>query len=249
MKLYAVANPENRSGKTTSVVSIAGALAKEGLSVLIIDLDPTCSLSNWVATPSKSATALVSGRFGSVLGERISSTTHGDHIDVVAADRSLEEKRGTEDKKVEERLRRFWEATVAYEYGLIDTPSSSDALSTGALRACDSALVPIRATSGAVGRLTEVMQLINSVGPASMCGAFACRVEVKSIYSTHVPLTLRRKVGLINQGGGAFQTYIRETPSVRAAFTAGEFPGSHDKTMKAVMDYSNLVSELINNKD
>ncbi len=45
MKIIAIANPAGGCGQTTTVVSLAGALASEGFAVLIVEADPRANIS------------------------------------------------------------------------------------------------------------------------------------------------------------------------------------------------------------
>ena len=47
MHIWAVANQKGGVGKTTTVVSLAGLLADQGLDVLLVDLDPHGSLTSY----------------------------------------------------------------------------------------------------------------------------------------------------------------------------------------------------------
>lgn len=48
MCTIAVMNEQGGSGKTTTTISLAAALAERGLSVLVVDLDPQASASLWL---------------------------------------------------------------------------------------------------------------------------------------------------------------------------------------------------------
>lgn len=47
MKIISFLNPKGGSGKTTAVINVATALAKQGYHLAVVDTDPQMSLTNW----------------------------------------------------------------------------------------------------------------------------------------------------------------------------------------------------------
>lgn len=56
MKVWTIANQKGGVGKTTSVASLAGALIKRGMRVLMIDTDPHASLGYYLGIDSETVT-------------------------------------------------------------------------------------------------------------------------------------------------------------------------------------------------
>ncbi|MGL6124655.1 MAG: ParA family protein, partial [Shewanella sp.] len=52
MKVWTIANQKGGVGKTTTVASLAGTLAKRGKRVLMIDTDPHASLGYYLGVDS-----------------------------------------------------------------------------------------------------------------------------------------------------------------------------------------------------
>ena len=65
MRTIAVVNRKGGSGKTTTAVSVAAALAERGLPILLVDLDPQASASTWLAEESTDR-----GAFAAFVGSR-----------------------------------------------------------------------------------------------------------------------------------------------------------------------------------
>ncbi|GAL14463.1 chromosome (plasmid) partitioning protein ParA [Vibrio astriarenae] len=56
MKVWSVANQKGGVGKTTTTITLAGLLAKQGKRVLLVDTDPHASLSSYLGIDSDEIT-------------------------------------------------------------------------------------------------------------------------------------------------------------------------------------------------
>ena len=56
MRVWTVVNQKGGVGKTTTTISLAGALIKQGLKVLVVDMDPHASLSYYLKVQNTSVT-------------------------------------------------------------------------------------------------------------------------------------------------------------------------------------------------
>ena len=236
MKTFALINLKGGSGKTTSVVSLAAAWAKSNQDVLVVDLDPQASLSEWLRAETHGAAGLLKG---AISPSEAVEATKWNGIDVVGANRSLaalEDIRAGKLVRGMETLLRA--AEDVYDYVLIDPPPSVGNLVITALLSADNTITPVQAAKGAVGGLEDTLGLIRRVGGAKLLGAFACRVDVRTSSDKQVPMLLKDELG-----NKAFDTYIRETVRVREAETADTPPPFHERCT-AVEDYENLADEI-----
>lgn len=74
MKIIAIANPAGGCGQTTTVVSLAGALASEGFAVLIVEADPRANISAFFKNKT-TAPRVLADLFGNAPG----------HLDEISA--------------------------------------------------------------------------------------------------------------------------------------------------------------------
>lgn len=241
MTVYALTNLKGGSGKTTSAVALGEAMSVAGQSVLVIDLDPQSTLSRWIAQPAEHATRLLRGNFDAQ--EHIAEVTTGLHL--VASDRSLARVEDLRASRLAARLERLYEASQdVYDAVLVDPPPSVGSIVLAVLMASDAVLAPVEASSGAVDGLGDTLSLIRRVGGASFAGTFACRVDVRTNLDKQVPELLIQEFGRADEGGKAFDTFIRETVQMREAQAAHVLPSRYAEQMTAVQDYASLAHEL-----
>jgi chromosome partitioning protein len=174
-RITAITNQKGGVGKTATTIGLAGALAEQGLSVLIVDLDPQGHCTNGLKVPKAPSgpgaanlyRALVGEYTGGVAGLAVTHSEPGKgRIDVIP--NSFEMFMATRDvdktKAREQRLARFLApARGVYDHMLIDAPPSLDILTDNALTAADGALVPVQAEDSSLDALTLLLPQIAAV--------------------------------------------------------------------------------------
>lgn len=166
-KIIAVANQKGGVGKTTTAVNLAAALGDMGKRVLLADTDPQGNTTSGVGVDrrgckvsayevmiggAKAQDALVKTEFKNL-------TLLPSHIDLAAAELEL--------AAVENRESVLKDALSPirgeYDYIIIDCPPSLGLITTNALTAADTILIPIQCEYYALEGLSQLMATIRQV--------------------------------------------------------------------------------------
>jgi chromosome partitioning protein len=166
--VVAVANQKGGVAKTTTCLSLGGALAELGHSVLLMDLDPQASLTLSLGLdPADVRHTALDTLLGhhSLVGVSRESAQFG--LDIVPASRELIVLDSLMHDKPEEqlRLRRKLDVYVKniYNFVLIDCPPSAGNLTLNALTAADLLIIPVQCEFYAAHSLRQTLKLVQRV--------------------------------------------------------------------------------------
>ncbi|MGR5119224.1 ParA family protein [Vibrio astriarenae] len=152
MKVWSVANQKGGVGKTTTTITLAGLLAKQGKRVLLVDTDPHASLSSYLGIDSDAVTSSLFELFQlkSLSEESVKPLVHStpiEGIDIVPAHMSL----ATLDRVMGNRsgmgliLKKGLMALRGhYDHVIIDCPPILGVMMVNALAASDRILIPVQ---------------------------------------------------------------------------------------------------------
>ncbi|MBW8190782.1 ParA family protein [Neiella marina] len=153
MMVWTVANQKGGVGKTTTAVSLAGLMADRGYNVLLVDMDPHCSLGYYLGLDVESLEhtgydVFVHGR--AATREQVKQSIHAtsiDGIDIMPANMAM----ATLDRKfghtegmgliLRHALNRVKQD---YDVVLVDCPPVLGVLMVNALAASERVLVPVQ---------------------------------------------------------------------------------------------------------
>jgi len=143
VKIIAISNQKGGTGKTSTTVNLAAALTRAEKTILLVDMDPQGSLTEYFIDPNTLTTTIYNALLD---GATVSPLVIGDQIqlipatiDLAAAEIQLPAKRNQE-RTLSRFLRQF---TGKFDYCLLDCPPSLGVLTANALTAADMVLVPV----------------------------------------------------------------------------------------------------------
>lgn len=249
MQTVAVANQKGGSGKTTTAVNMAAALSELGHRVLLVDLDPQSSASDWLGVADSEgalhAALLKGGELRGLVRE-----TAIERVAIIPASSALWEAESDLTRKLawESRLRRGLDSIDgrAFDVCLIDCPPSLGALSVNALTAAHAVLVTVEASAMALAGVAGLVDLIENVRAHAgnpelrLGGLLVCRVRPQTKIGEEVPAILRGQYKDL-----VFRTVIRESvrlteaPSHRLPITI------YDKAGAGAEDYRAAAREFV----
>jgi chromosome partitioning protein len=171
-RVFTVANQKGGVGKTTTTVNLAAALAKSGMRVLAIDLDPQGNASTGLGVEHRHDTVSV---YDVIIGETpmeevVQSSPEFPTLDCVPATIHLA---GAEielvslvarEQRLRTALRAFLDAAEdPYDYVFIDCPPSIGLLTINAFVAATEVLIPIQCEYYALEGLSQLLRNIDLI--------------------------------------------------------------------------------------
>ena len=168
MRVWAAANQKGGVGKTTTVVSLAGELHREGKTVLLIDLDPHGSLTSYFKYDPDSHEPSVYHLFQTpaVPLREILLDTSMDGVKLLPATTALatlDRQLGTQEGKglvITKALTQYFDE---FDYCLIDCPPLLGILMVNALAAASHLLVPVQTEFLAIKGLERMLHTLHMI--------------------------------------------------------------------------------------
>jgi chromosome partitioning protein len=248
MRTIAVVNQKGGSGKTTTAVNLAAALGEKGRRVLLLDLDPQHSATDWLgAHDGYKGVFSVFAENGNLLD--VVSNSKVPEVDVVPSSSWLVgvEKILAGEVGAETILRRNLESVAEerWDYALVDCPPTLGVLTVNALVAAKEVLVPVEAHVMALSGLAQLIETVELVQERlnpelRITGILACRVDARTRHAQEVVEQLRERFGKL-----VYRSVIRENVRVAEAPSFSTPITLYDGRSYGAADYRALAEEVL----
>ena len=230
-KVIAVANQKGGVGKTTSAVNIAAWLGAKGKKTLLVDIDPQGNSTSGVGFDRRTLKT-TSYDILSVIPSK---------ADLAAAEIELADLNGRESvlKKALAPLR------TEFDYIIIDCPPSLGLITTNALNASDSVLIPVQCEYYALEGLSQLMSSVQAVKRR-----YNDRLELEGVLLTMYDGRLNLTQQVVTEikkyfPRKVFATVIPRTVRLSEAPSYGQPILYYDKSNKGCIAYGALADEIL----
>jgi chromosome partitioning protein len=248
MRRIAILNQKGGSGKTTTAVNLAAALAESGRRVLLMDLDPAAAASSWLAVKENGKGILEALTAEKSLADLVQPTSCPgleiipSSLSLSGAEKALAGEIGVESllrKKIAKLPQDRW------DYLILDCPPSLGLLTINALSAALEVLIPVEAHIIALDGLVSLTQTAEVVKERlnpelAICGILACRMDQRTNHAREVVESLRQKFGSL-----LYKTKIRENVRLAECPSFGEPITRYASSSSGAEDYRSLAKELL----
>lgn len=250
-KIIAAANQKGGVGKTTTAVNLAAALGDMGKKVLLVDADPQGNTTSGVGVDRRNCGAtiyevLISGakaKEALVKTEFKNLTLLPSNMDLAAAELEM--------AALENREAVLKNALAPirgdYDFLLIDCPPSLGLITTNALTAADTILIPIQCEYYALEGLSQLMNTVRRVKrqynelldiEGVLLTMYDGRLNLTQQVVEEVKKYFPRKV---------FKTVIPRTVRLSEAPGFGQPALYYDRSSRGAKAYGELAEEVVKN--
>ena len=258
-KVIAMVNQKGGVGKTTTSINLAASLGILSKKVLMIDLDPQGNATTGVGINKGDVeNSIYEVLIGQAVIEDAIIKTKYKNMSIIPAYTNLagidivfinKERKAVADGQVFDKTGELKKSVLKikdnYDYIIIDCPPSLGVLTTNALAASDSVIIPVQCEFFA---LEGVMQLMNTIMLAQK--KINPNLEIEGVLLTMLYSRTNLGLEVVENIRGFFKERVYDTIIPRLvrlseAPSHGKPIAAYDPTSKGTLAYLNLAKEVI----
>lgn len=248
-KIICVANQKGGVGKTTTAMNLAACLGVLEKKVLLVDADPQANATSGVGfDPRNIKTGLYECLINEIHPSDVILNTESPNLDLLPAHIDLV---GAELELISQPNREFMMRTVLekisdnYDFILIDCAPSLGIVTTNALTAAHSIIIPIQCEYFALEGLGKLLNTIKIVQ-----NRLNKELDIEGLLLTMYDTRLRLSNQVVEEVKTHFQemvfnTIIQRNVRLGEAPSFGETIIMHDANSKGAINYLNLAREIL----
>ena len=253
----AISNQKGGVGKTTTTVNLAAGLARNGLKILVVDLDPQGNASTALGVEHREGTvSSYELLLGACTPEQViqRSTANGNlfcipaTIDLAAVEIELVSKVRRE-YRLRDALSPEFIKEAGFDYVFVDCPPSLGLLTTNALNAVEEVLIPIQCEYYALEGVNQLLKYITMVqhqlNPQLHISAILLTMfDGRTKLAEEVSADVRNTFGAL-----VLRNRIPRSVKVSEAPGFGQTVLDYDPGARGSMAYMDAAKELANRGD
>ena len=253
----AISNQKGGVGKTTTTVNLAAGLARNGLKILVVDLDPQGNASTALGVEHREGTvSSYELLLGACTPEQViqRSTANGNlfcipaTIDLAAVEIELVSKVRRE-YRLRDALSPEFIKEAGFDYVFVDCPPSLGLLTTNALNAVEEVLIPIQCEYYALEGVNHLLKYITMVqhqlNPQLHISAILLTMfDGRTKLAEEVSADVRNTFGAL-----VLRNRIPRSVKVSEAPGFGQTVLDYDPGSRGSMAYMDAAKELANRGD
>jgi chromosome partitioning protein len=246
-QIIAITNEKGGVAKTTTTLSLGGALVEEGKEVLLIDLDAQANLTIGLGiSPAKARRSIADVMLNAVSLLSASRETAIPGLDLVPSgpDMLLSERFLTIRQDYEKILAGALATLTTYDYVLLDCPPSLGAVSLNAMTAAGMVIIPTQpeyfSVNGLRGALNSIRKVRNQYNPALFYKVLITMLDRRNRIHNTLSNQIRNTFG-----EGVFETCIETDTKLRESTVVGLPITHYFPRSRSANQYRALAQELI----
>ena len=254
-KIISMVNQKGGVGKTTTSINLAASLGLLNKKTLLVDLDPQGNTTTGVGIEKGDLScSIYDALLGNVEPIKSVKKTKFKNLDVIPATINLagidiefldKTKEDSNFSKGSQLKRVLYALKDNYDYILIDCPPSLGILTTNALTASDSVLIPVQCEYFA---LEGIMQLLNTIKLARK--KLNPNLDIEGVVLTMLDSRTNLGLEVVENVRGFFREKVYDTIIPRLirlteAPSHGKPIANYDPTSRGTEAYMNLAKEVI----
>mgnify|MGYP004491397825 CR=1 FL=1 len=254
-KIISMVNQKGGVGKTTTSINLAASLGLLNQKTLLVDLDPQGNTTTGVGIEKGDLScSIYDALLGNVEPIKSVKKTKFKNLDVIPATINLagidiefldKTKEDSNFSKGSQLKRVLYALKDNYDYILIDCPPSLGILTTNALTASDSVLIPVQCEFFA---LEGIMQLLNTIKLARK--KLNPNLDIEGVVLTMLDSRTNLGLEVVENVRGFFREKVYDTIIPRLirlteAPSHGKAIANYDPTSRGTEAYMNLAKEVI----